>query len=391
MMKEELETNSFIILISFNLTIMREEDINKLSKPYDESPDGIFDNRFESIIGADVPSSEKLVEEIFNDLDSNSFGIQWFANIPEQERILISDYLYQCAVSIETNLAEAKLHFLEWLDSRVKNDKRISEMFITETFPNAPIDELYRKLEELHVCGFFRAIGSSFDCLGALIIGVLALPVSLRRSDIKKAEFALSKVQPNADQGTLLQLEFRDFLEDVKNSCGPKDWLEWADQYRNMLVHRGRRTIYFNVTNREPHFFDSRGNLIPRFKSTMHLAKYPDGSDVEAFIKGININLSEDAEITLSGIFKSCRDFNEIICERLVEIWSKRRNQPLLLEQPIKQWDGNMKICDFDGYSSESEVSNRDTIFVNPALSHRIKSASVLDHQKHLWNNSKWS
>ena len=53
---------------------------------------------------------------------------------------------------------------------------------------NRSNDELPRKLEDMHICGFFRAIGSSLDCLGAAIIGVLALPNNLRKADIGDAE-----------------------------------------------------------------------------------------------------------------------------------------------------------------------------------------------------------
>lgn len=181
---------------------MRKEDIDKLSKPYN-SDKKKFDRRFNSAIEADVPSAEKLVEEIFGDFDSSSYGIRWWNSLPTQERILIGDYLYQCANGIETNLAEAKLHYLEWCDAKEKSDERIVNAIFRDSTGNlkvkmppsqTPLDDLSRKLESLHICGFFRAIGSTLDCLGASIIAVLALPVSLRRSDIAKAEKALLKL-----------------------------------------------------------------------------------------------------------------------------------------------------------------------------------------------------
>lgn len=379
---------------------MRKQDINNLSLPYADSNQIEFDRRFDSAIGADVPSAGVLVKEIFSDFDANSFGIWWWNSLPTKERILISDYLYQCASDIETNLVEAKLHYLEWLDARERSNEKIADAILRDSSGNikikmppskSPLDDLSQKLEKMHICGFFRAIGSSLDCLGASIIGVLALPVSLRRSDIGKAEKALSKVSKPANQGSQLQQDFRDFFENVKKSSGTEDWLEWADQYRNMFVHRGRRITSYQISPRKNPLYDSIGRWIPRAESNIHLAKYPDRSDIEAFIKGKDINLDEDAEITLVGIFNSCRNLNETICERLVSIWKKRRSNPQSLEQPQNQWDDKIRNCKFVGYDSNAESPNADLGLVNPILSHRMLSASVDDAHRNLWNNSKWN
>jgi len=155
---------------------MRQEEINKLSEPYTDTRSDV-DRRFDSVIGADVPSAIKLFNGIAADLDTHSFGISWW-QIPVQERILISDYLYQCADGIEKNLVEAKLHYLEWLDVRERQDSRIAdgirfkqngEPYFKHPPSQAPIDDLIDRMEGLHLCGFFRAIGSSLDCLGAVI------------------------------------------------------------------------------------------------------------------------------------------------------------------------------------------------------------------------------
>jgi len=162
---------------------MRQEEINKLKEPYTQPKSGL-DRRFESAIGADVPSAGELVREILNDLDTQTFGISWWKSVPVEERVLISDYLYQCAEGIEKNLVEAKLHYFEWIDARDRTNDFIVDSIKTD--PNgmpyqklppvkAPIDELPYKLETMHLCGFFQAIGSSLDCLGGAIIGVLGL------------------------------------------------------------------------------------------------------------------------------------------------------------------------------------------------------------------------
>ncbi len=379
---------------------MRREEMELLSQPYTQPKDAGRDRRFGSSIGADIPSANGLVTEIFSDLDTDSFGISWWTSLPVQERILISDYLYQCADGIETNLAEAKLHYWEILDAREKENKRTIDMLQWDQHGNvrpnmppskAPIDDLYKHLEGLHICGFFRAIGSSLDCLGGAILGVLALPFSLRWNDLDKAQKTLKKITAPQNPGEELQVEFRDFFQEVKTSSGPEDWLEWATQYRNMYIHRGRRSTFNNIIGNDAGRLDADGYLIPRVITTLHLAKYPDKSDAEAMVLG-DVTLNEDANVTLKGLFKSCRDLEEIICERLISIWVKRRSNPSLLEQPLSQWSKESKSCTFDGYEPDTPELRYDMRVSHPILHRRALAASVLtDAHRRLWDKSKWN
>lgn len=377
---------------------MRQEEITKLSEPYTDTRSDV-DRRFDSVIGADLPSSIKLLNEISADLDIHSFGISWWQT-PVQERILIADYLYQCADGIEKNLVEAKLHYLEWLDVRERQNKRIAdgikfkpdgEPYFKHPASQAPIDDLVNRMEGLHLCGFFRSIGSSLDCLGAVIISVLGLDTSLRHSSIDSAERTLLAVKDDGSPGAALQIEFRDFFEDVKKSSGPEDWLEWADQYRNMFVHRGRRLTHNEIIPREPRLVDSRGVWIPRANSTLHLAKYPDKSDAEALIK-LDMLLNEDADVTLSGIFRSTRELEETTCSRLLSIWHARRVNPALIEQPQTQWiKKRLKRCSFSGYNPNVEENTTDVSTGHPVMFKRLLAASADDaHRDNTWKDSIW-
>jgi hypothetical protein len=308
--------------------------------------------------------------------------------------------LFQCVTGIEVNLMEAKLHYFEWLDANEKHNKKIANIRSRDFFGNivdkipksiAPIDDLPVKLETLHLCGFFRAIGSALDCLGATIIGVVGLPVSMRKSSIKSAQESLKKLNDLGSSGSTLQRDFGDFFENARTSCGPNDWLEWADQYRNMYVHRGRRILFSKISDKKNLFYDSNELLIPRSQYTIHLGKFPDRSDAEAFIKSEEVILNEDATITLSGIFNSCRELNEQICEQLLFIWKERRNNPSLLEQPQNQWDNKIKNCDFNGYDSNAEKIEMNSMHGHPNILKRMRSASVFGTMRNFWNNSKWS
>lgn len=201
----------------------------------------------------------------------------------------------------------------------------------------------------------------------------------------------MAKIKNPQTPGEQLQVEFRDFFEREIVSSPPEDWLEWADQYRNMFVHRGRRLTTNQTHCRGPVLYKATGEEYLRATSTLHLAKHPDKSDIEALIKK-DMVLDEDADITFKGIFKSCRDLNEVICERLLSIWEQRRNNPSLIEQPASQWDTNIRACKFAGYDSNAEPLRANLMTGHPVLRHRMLAASADDaHLAGVWANSPWS
>ncbi len=63
----------------------------------------------------------------------------------------------------------------------------------------------------------------------------------------------------------------------------------------------------FEIFDRNVTLYGAKGQLIPCFTTTLHQDKYPDKSEAEAMILN-DISLNEDADVTLSGVFTSCRD-----------------------------------------------------------------------------------
>ena len=377
---------------------MRREEIELLEKPYDDALSNEV-NLFDTVIGASLPSANRLAKEILDDLDTTTFGVRWWSLLPTQERILIGDYLYQCCNGIELNLAEAKLHYFEWLDAREKRNHQIADSIVIDRQgvrfkhpeSQSAMDDLPERLEKLHLGGFFRAIGSSLDCLGAMVVGVLGLKTSLRHADLKASKNALKEIAHSNDAGIQLQLRFFQFLTDLERAVGPDDWLEWTSQYRNTLVHRGRRSSSFDVVPKEHLLYDARGRIKPRATSKMHLARYPDRSEIEALLKTKATWLNENAESTLDGIFISCLKFEERTSEELCSIWDTRRKNPSLIEQPHQQWNAKIRSTTFRGYIASAQPFASDTLTLNPSFRHRMLAASVDDAHRGLWNGSQWA
>ncbi len=182
---------------------MRRSDFEKMSGPYDS--DHPSSDRFADALGVAVKTSQELRQEIIGDLDSKLHGVGWWAPHPgTSRRILISDHLLLTLAGIETNLAEAKLHLLELLEQDDEEDhivanairhERDGKWSIKMPKRERPQAELPLKLAALHISGFFRAVGSALDCLGAAIVGVVALPVSILRADVDRAQNAFDKLK----------------------------------------------------------------------------------------------------------------------------------------------------------------------------------------------------
>ena len=177
--------------------------------------------------------------------DTAQLGIGWWQHLDAAERILVGDYLYQCVGGIETNLDEARLHYLMWLHTNELQTKRnryaVQENLQIKLPPSIkPDDDLTNRLESIHLAGFFRAIGSSLDCLGVTIYGVLGLQKELRIAYFKDADSRVLRIQDIQPPPVQLHLDFKNVYINAKNAAGPDGWLDWVVRYRNSLIHRGR-------------------------------------------------------------------------------------------------------------------------------------------------------
>lgn len=372
---------------------MRRADLEKLKQPY-TNPKQEIDRRFASAIGADTPHAREIASLILDGLDTTNFGLPQFISVPVHERILISDYFYQCATSIETNLVEAKLHHLEWLDYVEQHGKRLADLAQNDNKApksEAPIDDLANALERLHVGGFFRAIGSALDCLGATIAGGLGLSLRLRKADIRNVRDALRNIKSDGSAGNKLQTDFGVFLEDAIAQAGPKDWLIWSTQYRHMFVHRGRRQIVGHLEESNITLFGSNHQpLPPRLEMNPHLSNQPDRTDVEAMVKSRTVILNENAALTLEGILGSTRQLIDDTCERLVEIWQQRTATPSLINQPVYQWSDVPKECLFQGYDTSVQPPEIGMFMGHPIFVKRLQSAALMDKTRPLWTGTAW-
>lgn len=377
---------------------MRREDRQKLELAYGEGDGSEVDYRLARRLGVFVEAAIALERDVWGDLDEDKFGIGWWAPHPgTKRRILISDYLWQLCHSIQQNMTEAGLHLLEARGAWEEQARRISKGLHFEhdeprfEMPSigAPIDELAGELFRLHVGGFMRAIGSTFDCVGGVLVAVAGLKTDLLRADLITAERAIAKLT-GANDGERLQISARDAVRRSIAAAGPPGWDRWADHYRNMLVHRGRRTQKGGGDIIASSILDAKGDRIPRLRSFPLLPRDPVRSEVEVMLHlGTHDHLTEHGLVTMDGVLRSTLAFVTAASQELLDVWRTRRASPAMIEQPREQWkDVKPAEQPFGGYADGTVGTNFKQVHVSPSAVRRLRAAALTTDRRHLWDDT---
>ncbi len=374
---------------------MTPADIERLSREYAarEPKDG----RLARALHVDVPVWRELGNEILADLNEHVFGIGWWAPYPgTSRRILISDHLFTCVRSVETNLVEARLHLTEAMDFWERESdfhaRAVSltpDGKITVRLPERkrPIDEVPLAMSTLHTVGFIRAVAGALDCFGASVVGVAALKISLLHADLDRARQALAQIA-GATDGERTQVEFRERLEVLIERAGPPGWLRWVIDLRNMLIHRGRRLQMSELRPVPSGIVGADGKPVIRTDVIHQLPRDPGRSDVEMFLDATRAPvLTERAAVTLRSVLESTLGLMKEGGMLLLDLWRARRARPHLLLQPREQWrDGaSTATTGFPGYAPDSIPYNPAQLRSDEVLIRRMTAASVSDAARGAW------
>ncbi len=367
---------------------MRSTDLNRLRTPYN-SPRKM-DLQFALALDLDISGVEELFGKVFGDLDETVFGIGWWAPHPgTKRRILISHYLVECLKSISTNMIEAALHFCEAVESWEKESEFVANAFSIDSerrpqlaMPRRekPADDLAHRMATMHAVGFFRAAVGALDCLAAACVGVLGLPIDIKRTDLGRLRKALEASAEKLHQDFLSELDL------ATAGAGPEGWLSWMVDLRNMVVHRGRRWHLYKLTP-TPRLYRSDGTPIFQTTSDEHLPSQADESQVEAFLASRTPVLTERGEDSLRGALKSSVAFIEAVTTRLLAAWETRRVNPSLIQQPREQWPDRVRGApvSFEGFRPGSAPYDSSAWISNPEMGRQFRTAALDDDHRGLW------
>lgn len=340
----------------------------------------------------------QLTKELVTDIDDAQgiFGIGWWFPHPgTSRRIVISDYLIRATESIETNLVEARLHLFEAMSAFDEEDAFMSRAVDYDEQGRAQLsipprtrgsDDLNRFLRDLHIAGFFRAVGSALDCLAATVVGVAAIPQRIQFADLGNVRRFLQRPMVPGSPEDLLWSPIRDALELLANANHP-GWLAWTLDYRNTLVHRARPVTLHSL--KPAPTLERPDRAVPHIRTTqvMLLARDPRRSDIEV-LQGSQVPvLTEDARTTIECIFDQTRHLCETLGGLLADTWRTRRTTPAILIQPRDQWPDfpSAAPSPFDGCSPGDELYNPGLFGTGPDVTKRMRAASLLNSGLAAW------
>ena len=374
---------------------MKDAELERLGLPYPEGQSGL--TAFAAALGVQVDEILALYDQIFGDLDVVALGVGWWAPHPgDARRILISDYLVQAIYATATNLVEARLHLLEAQHAMENEGKgsryaglKVREGILSPNIlqPGCARDQLDGYMSKLHIGGLFRALGSALDCLGASIIGVLALPSEIVKADFKRARRALQKAVANdASKGGKLRQDFLSDLDEVIGSSGPDNWLEWVLGMRNTYVHRARRYQLVSVKIDAP-LVGPDGNPFPVQTRRLQLPNDPERSDIEVFLDtSRDPILPEYVRTSVHGAFECTTELVRSSFVWLRNCWDQRRQDPQLLVQPRAQWPSHPRATTpFQGFGPAESPFDPGSLTANPAFLQRLRAASLDGTNRSRW------
>ncbi|MDP1826628.1 MAG: hypothetical protein Q8L48_25380 [Archangium sp.] len=376
---------------------MRAEDLQRLEQKFPANDLRRPEEQFRDALELGVPSARILAQEIHADLSPEHFGIAWWReHVPTRRRILIGDQLGLSAIAIETNLVEARLHHLEALDLLERCGRR-SGLHVAVT-PQGQLHTELRRLESaadhlpgeqatLNIVGFFRAVGSALDCLGASMVGVAALPTRLLRAGMREAREGLEGANGGSD-GAVAQLELHEQFEALVQAAGPTGWLEWVGNFRNMVVHRGRHLNMWMCLPTGGRVALPDGRIQVGLEEVLYLTRDPSRGEIDCWRDDVeHFTLAEDARETINGIWASTKFLVERTSALLLALWRRRRAHPDLLVQPDRQWpDVNLPAPPtFRGYRPRPPTAGDTSMVSSPAFTQRLQAAGLQGDRRARW------
>lgn len=387
---------------------MKASDLARLSEPYRES-DCATNDRALSALGLPMRRWKELEALILDDfIEHYPYGIGWWAPHPgTSRRILISDQLYACVGSVSANMIEAVLHWLEYQDCAERDSERFADIVqirdgqldVVLPRPRNALEELSREMVVMHIAGMARALSAALDCLAGAIIGVIAIPTPILTADLgRKIREFFTKIGQGTTDGEKVQAAFYRNFSEVIASVGPDGWLQWALEFRNMLVHRGRRLENGQFVPKLPQLYGPDGEQILRARRLTYLPRNPSMSDVEVWretpMTSIRdpleaLVLTEDAAQTLSGLLDSTKALISGTAKLLIEVWEWRRDNPRILKQPAAQWPKGAATTPalvFQGYAPRSRDLSSSVASAHPIVERRFLAASLDDASRSQWD-----
>jgi hypothetical protein len=312
---------------------------------------------------------EDRLEEDFRAADG---GYASLRELPMLQRAVVSDQVLVGSQGVIRNLTEARLHEQD-INDLLADGVRFAEATPTAHEHGARVD--------LSFVGFFRGIGSALDCMAATAIGVLRLPLSIRRASFPRLL--------SLDEGTARRepawRELKDLLS--THADDPPGWLRWTLEMRHALMHRPRLMSLLvqretpesrlwipasaaKMLLRERLRFDPHFRRRPWLPDMQHLADQQLGGLPEAVF-------GEKAAQTVRGCYEASNRLIEDLAAFLLDKWDDA--QVGAVAPPAEVWALEEALAiNFEGFAPAPLRSDLAGGVISPHDEERVRLAAEL-------------
>lgn len=294
-----------------------------------------------SALGLTATELPSFIGELHAGISSAVWGFPQLAGIPDvEQRALVSDQLLSAADGMLDALVDGAISVL---------DVDVHTGPTGLPYPDAE-DSLNNMLRyewlRRAVSDLFDAVGTTLDCMAAVLVVVTRAPLSVQRADFAQ----LSNLDPEkahaaafAEPVPEVQHDlWADLLAELRAAAtdGPPDWLGWSLEMRNALTHRGRVTnVYLprSISRRLAVPPTSQPQRLYRYD--LHLRRRPWLPALEGMLAGPGLPdswLDEPAGRTAEGVRDALLKFVERMMRWAAELWGADLQQRLVA--PIRRW-----------------------------------------------------
>jgi len=294
-------------------------------------------------VGLRVGELARLGELLHADFQVGHWGYAQFSDLADVRlQAILSDHLLAASEAVLTNLLEARVAEMDYNEVAGPGESYTPEISIEGIRADSEIIE------------FFRAFGSTLDCLAGVAVGVLRVPRSIVKASMSRDIFQLDSekaVDPAVENAWGL---FRSRLDDLR-AGPPEHWMDWALLYRNAAVHRPRQ-INMQL-NRPP-----TTSLILPASSIHELLRYdtylrrrpwlPELEHLAADRPMADLFLAETATQTIRGLMEMLNKTTEVLAGELRQVWEAVREGKLALPSPPWKLDQEPN-ADFAGFAPD--------------------------------------
>lgn len=306
-----------------------------------------------------------LTRRLEEDFRIDHWGYAQLADVGDvRRRAILSDYILASAESVVTNLQEARTAELDYGALTAEGIRYADGVRLDDT------------RQDMLIASFFRAFGSTLDCLAGTAIGVLRVPRAIVRASMRRDLFALDAASATTADARAAWGAFRALLDALRK--GPPDsWMDWALLYRNALLHRPRQINM--MLPRVP----ATSLILPPWRAhellryDLYLRRRPWLPELEHLATHDrpveDLFLREPAAQTLRGLMELLNEASERIAEHIRGVWERVAAGELGLASPPWQLEAEPDI-EFAGFAP-SDAATGDIIRGHTQTATRIALA----------------